>query len=274
MMKNHYLRMSRLKRNRYLISRRVVQLLLLGLFILSNIYGFKLLRGNLSAAKVLDLFYLADPYASLQMLSAGLLISVDIIIGSLLIILFYGLFVGRAFCSWVCPMNIVTDTAFWLRNKLKIKTSSNQQIRFNKKARYWILGLSFIVSAVVGVAAFEYVSPISMLHRGLIYGMGTAWLVVLMVFIFDLLVLKHGWCGYLCPLGAFYSLIGRYNSIKVKHIKENCTDCNDCKVVCPEVQVLGIIGKEDGFISLGECTNCGRCIDVCEVNALMYSIKK
>ncbi len=266
--------MSKIYNNRFLISRRIVQLLILGLFIASNYYGFKFIRGNLSAAKLFDIVYLADPYAALQMLSAGMLISVDIIIGSLIVLLFYGLFAGRAFCSWVCPMNIVTDTASWVRRKLNFKIASGQYLRVNRKARYWILGLSFIVSAIVGVAAFEFVSPISMLHRGLIYGLGTGWLIVLMVFIFDLLVLKHGWCGFLCPLGAFYSLIGKYSLLRIEHLKDKCTDCNDCKLVCPEIQVLDIIGKKSGYISYGECTNCGRCIDVCEDKALKYSFKK
>jgi ferredoxin-type protein NapH len=266
--------MSKLYKNRYLISRRIVQITILGLFVASNIYGFELIMGNLSAVKLLDSFYLADPYAALQMLSAGMLISVDILIGSLIIVLFYGLFAGRAFCSWVCPMNIVTDSAYWLRRKIGFILPSNQFIKVTRKTRYWILASSFIVSLVSGVAAFEFISPISMLHRGLIYGIGTAWLIVLMVFLYDLLIMKHGWCGYLCPLGAFYSLIGKYSILKIEHFKEACTDCNDCKLVCPEVQVLKIIGKESGYIANSECSNCGRCIDVCEDKALKYSLKK
>lgn len=251
-----------------------MQILTLGLFVLSNIYGFTWLRGNLSAAKVLDSFYLADPYAAVQMLFAGSIISLDILIGCLIVIGFYALFAGRAFCSWVCPLNIVSDTANWLRVKMKLKKSSSVQLKIGRQARNWIFLLSLLISIPLGVAAFEYISPISMLHRGLIYGMGTAWLIVFMVFLFDLLVLKHGWCGYLCPLGAFHSFLGKFNSLKIKHDKEACTDCNDCKVVCPEVQVLGIIGKKDGFITYGACTNCGRCIDVCQDKALKYSFKK
>jgi hypothetical protein len=37
-----------------------------------------------------------------------------------------------------------------------------------------------------------------------------AWAVLLAVFLFDLFVMRHGWCGHLCPVGAFYSLIGRF----------------------------------------------------------------
>ena len=35
---------------------------------------------------------------------------------------FYALVGGRVFCSWVCPLNVVTDTAAWLRRRLRIAT--------------------------------------------------------------------------------------------------------------------------------------------------------
>jgi ferredoxin-type protein NapH len=47
----------------------------------------------------------------------------------------------------------------------------------------------------------------------------------------------------------------------------------DCKVVCPENQVLHMINKESIFVSDAECTNCGRCIDVCNDDALTFGIK-
>jgi ferredoxin-type protein NapH len=42
----------------------------------------------------------------------------------------------------------------------------------------------------------------------------------------------------------------------------------DCFEVCPEPQVLNpaLFGKKDGFgplVDEANCTNCGRCIDVC-----------
>ena len=33
----------------------------------------------------------------------------------------YVLIGGRAYCAWVCPVNIVTDTANWLRSWLRLK---------------------------------------------------------------------------------------------------------------------------------------------------------
>ena len=78
-----------------------------------------------------------------------------------------------------------------------------------------------------------------MLHRGLIFGMGAAWLVVLAVFLFDLLVSRRGWCGHLCPVGAFYSLLGTRSPLRVRaDRRDQCNDCMDCFAVCPEPQVI------------------------------------
>ena len=45
-----------------------------------------------------------------------------------------------------------------------------------------------------------------------------------------------------------------------------------CKLVCPEVEVLDIIGIKSGTINHGACSNCGRCIDVCDDDSLNFKI--
>ncbi len=262
--------MSRLlKRNRFLIFRRIVQLFFPILFVGSNIYGWKILEGNYSAAYVFGSFYLADPFAVLQMLVAGFTLNFDLILGAIIILLVYGLLFGRSFCSWVCPINIVTDFALFVRRKTNMNRY-DEKMPFKRSLRYWILVLSIVVSLFSGVAAFEFVSPVSMLHRGLVFGFGFGIAAVVMVFLFDVFMLKNGWCGYICPLGAFYSVISKYSLIKVNHTKSKCSMCGNCFAVCPERQVLSIIDKQSGSIPNSECTNCGRCIEVCEDDALHF----
>lgn len=259
-------------KNKYLILRRIVQLSILILFVGANLFGWKILRGNLSSANVLESFQLADPYMVIQTFASGFILATDTVIGALIILLFYVFIGGRTFCSWICPVNIVTDTSNWLRKKINLY-KEELKVPVKRSMRYWILGLSIVLSAIFGIAAFELISPISMLHRGVIFGIGVGWAAVLIVFLFDLVVMQNGWCGYICPLGAFYSLFNRISLFKVKHIKEKCTECNKCFIVCPEKQVLkGIIGKIDHQIYGSECTNCGRCIDVCDDKALKLSV--
>ena len=258
---------------KYLLLRRVTQFTLLFLYFGANAYGWHILEGTFGSSVLFGVIPLADPYTTLQVLATGFVLSADVLLGALIIILFYMIVGGRAFCSWVCPINMVTDLANWLRRKLNLDKEEVNYRFIKRRARYWIMVLGLIVSAVVGVAAFEVLSPITIMQRGIIFGFGAGIAVIVAIFLFDLFGVKNGWCGHLCPLGASYSLIGKASIIRVKHDHEACTACMKCKVVCPENQVLHMIDKESISVTDGECTNCGRCIDVCDDDALGFSIR-
>ena len=258
---------------RYLILRRFTQIGILVLYFGANAWGWTILMGNLSSSTLFNMIPMSDPYAALQMLAAGAVMATDLLIGVAVVSLFYLLIGGRAFCSWVCPVNMITDLANFLRDKIGLNQVQGIKQPASRKIRYWILALSLIISALMGVTAFEFISPISMVHRGLVFGLGFGWAAMLIIFLFDLFVLKNGWCGHICPLGGFYSLLGKFSLIRVHHNEENCTLCMKCKVVCPENQVLHMIGKESLPVLSGECTNCARCIEVCDDDALGFSIK-
>jgi ferredoxin-type protein NapH len=92
-----------------------------------------------------------------------------------------------------------------------------------------MLAMTLVAAAVTGSIAWEMLNPVSMLHRGLIFGLGLAWAVLLAVFLFDLFVMRHGWCGHLCPVGAFYSLVGKLSLTRVTlPSRDACNDCMDC----------------------------------------------
>jgi ferredoxin-type protein NapH len=261
-----------MKKYRFLIMRRITQISIMVLYIGANMWGWKILQGNLSASLLFGFIPLADPYAVVQIAVTGASLGMDILLGALIVSIFYAVLGGRGFCSWVCPVNIISDTAAWLRRKLKL---SQLQKRFyiTRTLRFWIMGLGVVLSALMGVAAFELISPVSMAYRGLVFGMGMGSGALVVIFLFDLLVHENGWCGYICPLGATHALIGRFSLIRVYHDAPKCTDCRDCITVCPEKEVLHMINSSSESVSMGECTNCGRCIDVCQESALEFSIR-
>lgn len=261
---------SVLVKNRFLIARRSSQGLVLFLFLAGSAYGWTVLRGNLSASKLLNIVPLADPFAVLQVLATGNIVRPETLAGAAIITLFFGLVAGRSFCSWVCPVNIVTDAARWLRSWIGFG-SNESAVRISRNTRYWALGLSIIISMVTGVAAFEWVSPISTLLRGVLFGMGAGWIVILVLFLFDVMVVKDGFCGHVCPLGGFYSLITRFSLLRVQHDHEHCTRCMRCVEHCPEQQVLHMVGERTGAVSSGECTRCGRCVEVCDDRAMAFT---
>jgi ferredoxin-type protein NapH len=265
-------RKGRWSASKWLLLRRLVQLTILGLFLLGPWFGIWIVKGNLNASMTLDVLPLTDPYVALQSLLSGYMPEITALTGALIVLGFYLLVGGRVYCAWVCPVNMVTDAAHWLRGRLGITGAS----RLSGTARYWILAATLVLAALTGTIAWELVNPVSMLHRGVIFGMGLAWAVVLAVFVLDLLVSRRAWCGHLCPVGAFYSVLGVTALPRVRaDARERCNDCMDCYAVCPEPQVIrpALKGADKGIgpvILSPNCTACGRCIDVCSENVFRF----
>jgi ferredoxin-type protein NapH len=264
-------------RFRFTILRRIVQFLILALFIGSfrwgwAYFGFPVLEGDLSTSHAFGLIPLADPFAALQRFAAQWWLSPETLIGSAVVLAFYILVSGRTFCAWVCPMNLVTDAAAWVRDRLGIKT---EFVHFPGWTRYVFLVLSLIVSVTSGVAAFEAVSPQAFIWRQAVYGVGLGFIsAVFGVFAFDLAVSKRGWCGHLCPLGAFWACVGTVGQIRVGYDGKTCTRCGDCLKVCPEPQVLNFKkAGERGMVASGECTNCGKCVAICPEESLKFILR-
>lgn len=261
--------------HKWLILRRSSQVGILLLFLIGPWFGLWIVKGNLNYSYTLGVLPLTDPFLLLQALVSGQTPEKLGLIGVSLVVLFYLLVGGRVYCSWVCPVNLVTDFANWLRARLGIKGGAH----LSRQTRYWILGMTLAVSALTGTIAWEMVNPVSMLHRGLIFGLGAAWTVVVAVFLFDLFVMSRGWCGRLCPVGAFYSLLGRWSPVRVSAPRRSaCNDCMDCFEACPEPQVIrpALKGEEKGVgpvILAANCTNCGRCIDVCSKDVFSFALR-
>ena len=258
--------------HKWLVLRRASQLGILAVFLAGPWFGLWLVKGNLNYSLTLNTLPLADPFILLQSLVTGHVPEKLAIIGVAIVVGFYLLVGGRVYCSWVCPVNLVTDAADSLRDRLGIKGGAH----VSRHARYWILALTLLLAGITGTLAWELVNPVSMLHRGLIFGIGAAWMVVLAVFVLDLFVMHRGWCGHLCPVGACYGLIGKASPLRVVATKrEACNDCMDCFAVCPEPLVIKAPLK-DGAKGVGpvilasECTNCGRCIDVCSKDVFSF----
>jgi len=245
---------------------------ILALFLLGPWFGIWIIKGNLNSSLILDTVPLTDPYILLQTLFSGHLAETTAFLGAAIVLVFYLLFSGRVYCAWVCPINIVTDFAMWLRNKLHIKSSFS----FSRSTRYWILGMTLVLSAATGVIAWEYVNPVSMFNRALVFGMGFTWVVVLMIFLLDTFVSRRAWCGHLCPVGAFYSLLGKFGLIRVNAVAlDKCDDCMECYAVCPEQKVITPVlerktARKTSLISDINCTRCGRCIDVCSTEVFRF----
>jgi ferredoxin-type protein NapH len=264
-----------IRAHQWLLLRRASQLGLLALFLAGPWLGVWIVKGNLNSSLTLGVLPLTDPYVLLQTLAAGHLPERAALTGAAIVLIAYFLLGGRAYCAWVCPVNLVTDAAQVLRKRLGVRGGA----RMSPQARFWILGMTLLLSVVTGTVAWELMNPVSMLHRGIIFGMGAAWFIVAAVFLLDLVIAERAWCGHLCPAGAFYSLLGTWSPLRISALRRaQCNDCADCYAVCPEPLVIkpALKGAREGagpVILSPQCTNCGRCIDVCSKDVFVFGAR-
>lgn len=260
--------------NRFLFWRRLMQFSIVAMFWAGPYWECWILKGNYSASLFLDVIPLSDPLIIAESLATGYWSNWSALLGAIIVVATYAIVGSKVFCSWVCPLNVVIDCAAWLRRKLGIR----QTARIPRGLRYVLLVIVLVGSALSGSLLWEWLNPVAALGRALIYGMASTIWLVLAVFLFDLFVVEHGWCGHICPIGAAYGLIGAKSLIRVKVIdRTRCDHCMDCYNVCPEPQVLRapLHGKKsDSLLVLSkDCISCGRCIDVCPEYVFQFSTR-
>ncbi len=258
--------------HRYLVLRRMSQIAVLLLFISGPSSGFWFAKGNLASSVIFGVLPLTDPFLFMQSLAAGFMPGSTALIGAAIVLVFYALFGGRLYCAWVCPVNALTDAAAWLRRRLGLKSGRVP----DANTRYWLLAGLLLAAAATSSLVWESVNPVNIVQRSLIFGLGGSLSVLIVIFIYDVLVASRGWCGHLCPMGAFYGLLGQKSLLRITADQRgDCNDCMDCFYVCPEPQVirpaLKKAGQDSPLILDRECTNCGRCIDVCSRNVFHFT---
>ena len=250
---------------RFFVARRLSQAIFLIVFLTGPWFALWIAKGNLASSRTLDVLPLTDPFVLLQSLLARRWPETTALTGAAIVLGLYLVFGGRSYCAWVCPINPVTDLAAALRRKLGIKQTAKLRPEFRNYLAFGVLVLSFVSGAV----AWELVNPITALHRALVFGLPFAATGALAIFVFDLFVAKDGWCGHLCPVGAFYGALGKVAVLRVSAANRSaCDDCMDCFAVCPEPHVISpaLRGEKTGaspVILSGDCTLCGACVDVC-----------
>ena len=82
------------------------------------------------------------------------------------------------------------------------------------------------------------------------------------------LLIKNGWCRYLCPYGALLGALSLLSPLKIHRNESACTHCGRCAKACPAS--LAVDKKSTLFSD--ECTGCLTCVETCpEPEALRLS---
>ncbi len=226
--------------------------------------------GSLSSSSVGGLALL-DPFGVLQVIVASKTAPVEWLLAALPIVLVYGLIRGRAFCGWVCPVNLVLEIEDAFRRKLGIEV---REAPVPRRAKLWIALGVLALSALTSVPVFEAFSPISALNKGVLFGAVTGLWMLAAIMLAELFWGHRVWCRALCPLGGFYEALGRAGLVTVKLDQEACIHCNACKRSCLADPVIlePVLAGEDAVVRAGDCMACGACIDACPTKALSFGL--
>ena len=87
------------------------------LFFLSFASDIQTLEGTLSGSRFLG-FHLIDVYTNMQLALATYHIPINMVIGTVTIVVFYMLVGGRSYCSWVCPYGLLCEIGEKWHNSL------------------------------------------------------------------------------------------------------------------------------------------------------------
>ena len=216
-------------------------------------------------------YKITDPLAVLGQSAAGLGIYWPFALTALLPVLATVVF-GRIFCGWICPATLIyelnTNFAAWLR-----WAGLNPGNRvFDKRWKYAVLAAGLGLSMISGTVLVAGVYPPAIIGREIYYavalggfGIGSAFFIGTLLF--DILVARRGFCRYLCPGGALYSLLGRYRLVRIRRVVETCNDCSKCNAVCE----FGLDPLNDRFGH--ECNNCTACMAICPTDALTFTLR-
>lgn len=253
------------KAHQFLVLRRITQTGLLALFIVGPLFGIWIVKGTIAASLVFNVVPLTDPLILLQGLVARHLPQGTAFAGATIVLVVYFVLGGRSYCSWVCPVNPIADVAAYLRRRLGI----GKGLVLRPATRWFVLAMVLVVSALTATIAWELINPVTAVWRSAVFGAGFGLSAAIAVFLFDLMVVSNGWCGHICPVGAFYGLLGNASLLRVSaSARQRCDDCLECFIICPESHVIAPALRSadcdrSPVILSGDCTVCGRCVDIC-----------
>lgn len=226
--------------------------------------------GSLSSSSVAGVNVL-DPFGMLQVAAASKTFEVDWLLAALPVLIVYGLIRGRAFCGWVCPVNLLMEIVDAVRRKLRIEV---REMPVPRHAKLWIALAVLALSALTSVPMFEAFSPISAINKGILFGAVTGLWVLAAIVAVELFWGHRVWCRSLCPLGGFYEALGRVGQVNVKLDRDACIHCDACKRSClSDPAILDpVLTERDVIVRAGDCMACGSCIDACPTRALSFTL--
>jgi ferredoxin-type protein NapH len=185
------------------------------------------------------------------------------------------LFLGRAWCGWVCPGAGLQEI---------VEPVNNRPVKGRKvdwiKWAIWIPWVSSIVWAVVSAGGYSSVNFLHLTETGISVDEPIKYIIYyIVVFLFvgvAAVVGRRAGCHTICWMAPFM-MIGRWirnrfgwPSLRLTANASACSDCKLCTRSCPmslDVNAMVQVEKMED----PECILCGTCVDNCSKKIIRYS---
>ena len=234
--------------------------------------------------------------AEVQFLPALLAMNVVVVVALVALTLF----VGRVYCSVICPLGVMQDIIAWLGRRGGKKRKKRYGYSPERRWLRWGVFVAFVACLVGGVTVLSsLIAPYSSYGRiasnlfAPVYRWGNnmlaylaermdsyafytteVWLkstptlivAVVTFIIIGVLAWRGGrtYCNTICPVGTLLGFLSRFSFLKI-HIDE--TKCNRCGKCSRNCKAACIDGKHHE-IDYSRCVMCMDCLETCKHGAI------
>jgi polyferredoxin len=185
------------------------------------------------------------------------------------------LFLGRAWCGWICPGGGMQEIVEPI-NQRPVNLRKTDWIKW----LIWIPWISIIVWLVIRAGGYSSVNLLHLTESGVSIDEPVKYimyyLVIGLFLVLAIMVGKRAGCHTICWMAPFM-IIGRWirnrfawPSLRLVANASACSDCKTCTKNCPmSLDVNSMVKTQK--MEHTECILCGTCVDNCSRDAIRYS---
>jgi len=183
-------------------------------------------------------------------------------------------FIGKSFCSWLCPVGFISELVGDFGDKISTKLFG-KPLKMPKFLDYPLRSVKYLLLAFFVYVIFFQMSalalrsfldsPYNLLADVKMFyffaDITQTGLIVIAVLFGLSIFIRNFWCRYLCPYGALLGALSFLSPNKIKRDTSSCIDCKLCTKACPS----RINVHKVNMVYSDECSSCMSCIDACPV---------